>query len=257
MAFNDAVNNQAATENVQAAPAAPTTQGNIAASAPNSQKTAALKAQGASIREQASKDEKDAEGQRTGEIEFVSCLGDPAAKRKIMGPVDEATGKATTLPTHLVVGYQFKALADIDVPVKPLKGKNLYEVEAQGTKHVSAGEVFSLNIMETAELISRVEYAGWFTGGDKKVFLSVVFGKSDDKPHPVLKMADGNGSIKSNMTMIANMVGDKPELKEEFKPTFEKYYIPKGRVSKPGAKTRVAGEDAKNLAAAFRTMFFN
>lgn len=248
MSFNDAVNNQTTTEN---------TQGNITGAAPTSQKTAALKSQGAAIREKASDDEKAIEGTKASEIEFVSCLGDPAAKRKIMGPVDEATGKATTLPTHLVVGYQFKALADIDVPVKPLKGKNLYEVEAQGTKHVAAGTVFALNIMETAELISRVEYAGWFTGGDKKVFLSVVFGKSDDKPHPVLKMADGNGSIKSNMTMIADMVGDKPELKPEFKEAFEKYYQKKIRVAKPGAKTRVAGEDAKNLAAAFRTMYFN
>lgn len=248
MAFKDAVENATTTEN---------TQGNISNAAPTSQKTAALKAQGASIREKASADEKEIEGSKSGDIEFVSCLGDPAAKRKIMGPVDEATGKATTLPTHLVVGYQFKALADIDVPVKPLKGKNLYEVEAQGTKHVAAGTVFALNIMETAELISRVEYAGWFTGGDKKVFLSVVFGKSDDKPHPVLKIANGNGSIKSNMTMISDIVDDKPVLKPEFQESYANYYKKRDRVSKPDSKTRVAGEDAKNLAAAFRTMFFN
>lgn len=247
MSFTDAVNNTTTTEN---------TQGNIGNVAPTSQKTAALKAQGASIREKATADEKAIEGSKSGDIEFVSCLGDPAAKRKIMGPVDEATGKATTLPTHLVVGYQFKALADIDVPVKPLKGKNLYEVEAQGTKHVATGTVFALNIMETAELISRVEYAGWFTGGDKKVFLSVVFGKSDDKPHPVLKMADGNGSIKSNMTMISDIVDGKPVLKAEFQESYANYYKKHSRVARTG-KTRVAGEDAKNLAAAFRTMFFN
>ena len=56
--------------------------------------------------------------------------------------------------------------------------------------------------------------------------------------------------------MISDIVDDKPVLKPEFQESYANYYKKRDRVTKPG-KTRVAGEDAKNLAAAFRTMFFN
>ena len=46
-----------------------------------------------------------------------------------------------------------------------------------------------------------------FKGNGKNVFLSVVFSKTKEKPTPCLKRPTAEGSIKTNMVMVAEKVG--------------------------------------------------
>lgn len=253
MALKDKV--QAAEANQAQAPAA-------APSAPASgvnSKTEAFKAKGRAIRAQMTDDQKQAEGSKSDKVAFVCALGDPARKQA-------RVENKTSIPSYVVVGYKFKALEDMTVPQANLKKqgrKNLLDTEEPTERQVKAGQEFHLNLVETAMLISRVEYAGRFSGEGVQVALSVKTAQDREEPLPILNKI-GAGSIKENMELIADMIGgdgtDKnrgtPKCKAEYEETFGALYI-RSTATKGGsmARQQVSGEGQKDIAAAFRAYY--
>lgn len=222
----------------------------------SAQKTEAFQNQGASIRANMSEDEKALEGSKSGTVEFIGCIGNPAKKqpRKTQGTYKES---------QQVVGYIFKMMEDTEIPVAPLKEdcKTIFDVQSPAKRVAKAGEEVYMNIMEAAMFISRPEFGGEFKGNGKTVFLSVVFAKTKDTPTPCLKRPTAEGSIKTNMIMCAEKVGagadgtggtwQTIEHCEQFAPLFRKR-----NMTRRGAGTgKVAAETSKNTAAAFRKMF--
>ena len=61
--------------------------------------------------------------------------------------------------------------------------KTVLDVEPATERQVKAGEVVALNIVETAMFISRMEFAGRFTGEGTSVFLSAKTSLMTDLSH--------------------------------------------------------------------------
>jgi hypothetical protein len=210
-----------------------------------------FRAEGAKARETMSADEKAVEGSKSDMVAFVAALGNPARKQ------DRVEGNKS-IPCYEVVGYEFKALEDMVVPFIPLKSADSFNVGEESERQVKAGETFHLTIYETAMLISRIEYAGKFSGEGDAVVLSAKSSKNRTTPLPILKKAASQGSIKSNIKLVADMIGDanggkgtpkvKEEYAEKFTVLFQKKVVDRNCVGKV-AKT---GEAAADLAAAFR-----
>lgn len=246
MALSDKIN---AVEN--SAPA--TTPKPVAADGKTSA-TNAFKAKGASIRAQMSEDQKAVEGSKSDKVAFVCALGDPNRKQARVEGKD-------TIDSYVVVGYKFRVLEDMDVPFAPLKKgmKSILDVEPAATKHASAGSEVSLNIVETAMFISQIEYAGRFTGEGTEVYLSAKSSKDRPEPLPILNK-QGQGSIKENLELIADMVGageghkGTPKIKPEYAESFGELYAKKP-LTKNGAAVKKAGEGQKDIAAAFRSLY--
>lgn len=236
------------------APATPAPAANKTAAAGD--KTEAFKAHGAAIRAQMTKDQQAVEGSKSDKVAFVCALGDPARKQA------RVENKAS-IPSYVVVGYKFKALEDMTVPYAPLKQgwKTILDVEEATEKQVAAGQEFHLNIVETAMLISRVEYAGRFSGEGTQVALSVKTSNDREEPLPILTKV-GAGSIKENMELIADMIGgdgaDKrgtPQVKPEYADTFGALYNRRTLTKKSAGASKKAGESQANIAAAFRAYY--
>lgn len=239
----------AATPTAPAAPAA-------GAKGANS-KTELFKQKGQALRAQMTEDQKAVEGSKSDKVAFVCALGDPARKQA-------RVENKTSVPSYVVVGYKFRALEDMNVPFAPLKQgmKNILDVEEPTEKAVSAGQEFHLNIAETAMLISRIEYAGRFSGEGTQVALSVKTSVDRDEPLPILTKV-GAGSIKENMELIADMVGGDgteknrgtAQVKDEYAETFGALYS-RSRLSKKSAgAAKKAGEGQADIAAAFRAYY--
>lgn len=219
-------------------------------------KTSAFKDQGASLRAQMSEDQKAAEGSKSDKVAFVCALGDPNRKQA-------RVENKTSVPSFVVVGYKFKVLEDMDVPFAPLKQgmKSILDVEPATTKHVAAGTVVALNIVETAMFISQIEFAGKFSGEGAEVYLSAKASQDRPEPLPILNK-QGAGSIKENMELIADMVGadatnkGTPQIKAEFAESFGALYTKKS-ISKASTAAKKAGEGQKDIAAAFRNFYAN
>ena len=230
---------------------APATAGNKAKNGAQ----AAFRAKGAALRAKFTEDEKAMEGTKQDKVAFVSTLGNPARRQ------DRVEDKKS-IPSYEVCGYRFKALEDMEVPVIPLKSSNYTDVDytKATTKAVKAGEIFDLNIMETASLITRVEYAGTFSGENTPVQLSAKSSKVRDIPLPILTLASAKGSIKSTMILIADITEDKETgrvkaiVKEEFAEKFGIWFVKKS-ATRTASTNRTAGEAPKDLAAAFRSFF--
>ena len=211
--------------------------------------TDAFRAEGAKIRQTMSADERAIEGSKSDKIAFVNALGNPARKQ------DRVEG-GKSIPCYEVVGYTFKALEDVEVPVLPLQSSDPFNTTVAEPKHVKAGETFTCNIMEMASLISRPEYAGKFSGEGDIITLSAKANKTRPTPLPILKRAVG--SIKTEMDLVAEMVDEngkkiakvKPEYEEKFAIIFKK----KSASASGVKKTHKAGESAADLAAAFRNI---
>ena len=207
--------------------------------------------EGANIRSTMSEDEKAVEGSKSDMVAFVAALGNPARKQ------DRVEGNKS-IPCYEVVGYKFKALEDMTVPFIPLKSADPFNVGEESERQVKAGETFHLTIYETAMLISKIEYAGKFSGEGDAVVLSAKSSKNRPTPLPILKKAASSGSIKSNIELVADMQGDAnggkgtPIVKEEYKEKFAVIFARK-KVDKEGVvKQQRTGEAAADLAAAFR-----
>lgn len=220
-------------------------------------KTELFKQKGQSIRAQMTEDQKAAEGSKSDKIAFVCALGDPARKQA-------RVENKTSVPSYVVVGYKFRALEDVMVPKAPLKQgmKNILDVEEATERPVKAGEEFHMNIVETAMLISRVEYAGRFSGEGTQVALSVKTSTDREEPLPILNKI-GAGSIKENMELIADMVGGDgteknrgtAQVKDEYAETFGALYNRSRLAKKSAGAAKKAGEGQADIAAAFRAYY--
>ena len=106
-------------------------------------------------------------------IAFISPLGDPSRP----DTVKDKDGKVTSTP--YIVGYRFKALADIEVPECGLDSdarKNLMSFipeNKNNTKQVKAGEEFLLTRFETGLLLAKPEFNCKVTGGGKEFTLAI------------------------------------------------------------------------------------
>lgn len=159
-----------------------------------------FKARGESIGAKMSEEEKAREGVKRGAIAFVCALGNPKQRQ------DRVVEKGKSVECWKPVGYKFKALEDITVPVIPLKEnyQSLIDVAIENATEVpvKAGEEFVCNLREYGALISRTEYNGIFNGEGKEVYLGVTFSGNRTDPYPILKAKEG--SIKSNMELVAS-----------------------------------------------------
>jgi len=214
-----------------------------------------LVAKGQSLRTKMTEEEKQLEGSKSDKVVFIAALGDPNR------PQFRKENKKD-IPSHLVVGYAFKALEDMEVPRADLQSnfKSFMQVGPITKEKVKAGETFYLNVFETGALISETVYGGSFSGEGVTVNLAVKFSQNREEPLPILNKA-GKGSVKENMILIADMVGadpaknikGTPKIKEEFASKFSVIYEKRvGGKKGTSAGSRVTGETTKNLAKAFQ-----
>lgn len=218
---------------------------------------AELLREGRQIRNEMSEEEKQLERSKSDTIAFVCALGDPRQSQ----PRKQGN---ENIPSYRVVGYEFKALEDVDVPVVRFNRfpEHLMDVVPNfgETVHRKAGEVFHLNLYETGLFISRLEYGGQFSGEGTVVEVMARFAQDRPVPLVVLKKAGVNGgSIKENIKLIATVEGAdpsrnikgtlvvKPEYEDTFGPLFERRSTGGRRVSAPKAST-----PSLDLAAALR-----
>lgn len=213
---------------------------------------------GANIRVALSEAEKQLEGSKSDKVAFLYCLGNPAVSQK------RVVAGNQSIDSFRVEGYAFKALEPLTYTRYNLKPEARIGVDVDRDTatevQVGAGEVFYLNLFEAGALISRPEYAGSFSGEGQTVNFDVTFSEArKGEPLPILKKASGSGSIKEGMIEIATMVADPnnpnkkvAKVKDEFADKFAVLFTKKTSASRAGsAASRVAGENAKNLAAAF------
>lgn len=246
MAFSDELNKATEAEKTE-----------TTAKAEGSSKNQVFTQKGASLRAQMTEDQKAIEGSKSDKVAFICTLGDPNKKQS------RKEGKENK-PSFTVVGYKFKVLEDMEVPKAPLKAdfKSFIDVEPPTMVPVKAGTVVVLNLVETGMFISRTEFAGRFTGEGQEVSITAKHSQNRTEPLPVLRQSSGAGSIKSNMELIADMVGatatskGTPKIKEEFAEVFGVLYTRKSAGKKStGGADRKEGEATKNVAAAFRALY--
>ena len=241
-------------DNVKNAGTAPAPQSAVAKGTTDT-KNAQFKNMGASIRATMTEDQKAIEGSKSDKVAFVCALGDPTH-----GQPRREGGK--DIPSFVVVGYKFKALEDMSIPNAPIVQdyKNPLDVEFGADVKVKAGQIFSLNVVETCLLISRTEFGGHFTGEGTHVTLSVRHSKTRVEPRPILNSADA--SVKVNMDLVAEMVGatadnaGTPKVKDEYAEKFGVLFQKRERLSKKGlGREKTSGEASADIAAAFRKYY--
>lgn len=246
MAISDVVSKAPAT-----APAAPAATAQKADNDSN-----VFRQMGSAARAQMSEDQKAIEGTKKDKVAFVCALGDPGRKQTRV----EAN---VNIPSNVVVGYKFRLLEDMTVPHAPIRAdwKTPLDVEPATEVAHRAGDVVALNIVETAMFITRIEFAGQFTGGETGVEISAKRSKERPDPLPVLNKI-GKGSVKENMELIGTMVGADSikdggtvQLKDEYKDSFGVLYRKRSLGSKGAAAPKAAGETQADLAAAFRALY--
>lgn len=208
-----------------------------------------FKAKGQAIRESEGYD-KAIESQKSGAIQFISCLGNPARTQK-------RTEAGQNKDSCQVIGYKLKALEPIEVPVAKIIDKSKPMAHGEITyKQVAAGEEFDVSLFELGALISKPEYAGKFTGGGDEVVLHITMSKgNDNEPLTVLKRK--GSPLKDTMIKVAtesvNAENGKktysclPEYEEKFGVYFVRKSGPVG-----GSKASKPQESAQDLAAAFQ-----
>lgn len=208
-----------------------------------------FKAKGQAIRESEGYD-KALESQKSGAVQFVACLGNPARTQK-------RTESGQNKDSCQVIGYKLKALETIQVPVAPIIDKSKPMAHGELTyKTVNAGEEFDVSVFELGALISKPEYAGKFTGGGDEVVLHVTMSKGNgNEPLTVLKRK--GSPLKDTMIKVATESVDASTGKKTYKclPEYEeKFGIYFVRKSGPvgGTKMAKAAESAQDLAAAFQ-----
>lgn len=204
---------------------------------------------GADARANMTKEEADAEGSASGSIEFVTCIGNP---KKLV--TDSSASDGEKKPQ--VVGYIFKSNKPITIKRVPFvehtKDAVKVNFDAITEETVEAGVEFKLNLIETALLLSRVEYAGKASGGAITALLISRFAQSRTEPQPALRRLNGEGSIKSGMVLIGSQQADGSWA---VNPGFESFsnFFDTERVVRSGSKAKVDPE--KEAAAAFRALY--
>lgn len=172
-------------------------------------------------------------------VEFVAPLGDPSH------PDTTKDANGTAVVTSYIVGYRFKALADMVVPECGLGDdarKNLMSFrDKNGKKQVKAGETFDLTRFETGLLLAPEEFNGRINGGGKSYYATfqvnglksktgqvATTGAATEVPTVALK-SDGPGSIKDQQIIdvltSTSTKGENGVVKKTrvIKPGFEKW----------------------------------
>lgn len=176
-------------------------------------------------------------------VAFVQPLGNPLRDDTTTVTVN---GESVKKVTSFIVGYRFKALADITVPncgtTDKFKGDYMdFDPDRINEEiQVKAGETFDLTPFEMALLASKEEYNKQFTGGDHPVTCAysskarkdqAVSGKVvvSELPRAVLRLATTQGSIKDfgiidvcEKKMVAGPDGRETKV-GVIKPGFEKW----------------------------------
>jgi hypothetical protein len=218
-----------------------------------------FKAKGASIRAMKTDAEKEAEGSKSGDIQFVIALGNPAR-------VNKRTEKGAKHNSMECVGYRLKALADIKVPSVTMladakSNATSFDPESIKWEEVKAGTEFDVLLPELGLLISQPEYAGTFSGGGDIVQLHVTVSASRGYvPLSVLKRP--GAVLKDNMLAVGekkNIDGkDRWVAKEGFADKFGYLFkVVSGQRHTGGGKGKAVGEAPKDLAAAFLAYYTN
>lgn len=265
MGISSAINNIPTPAPAPAPAAAPTA--SAPATSATKQKSEAQKLRdefisaGSAVKAAMTEEEKNALGSRSDDITFICCLGDPTK------PVKRVEGGNKDIPSFTVIGWKFRANADITVPVAPYKAdsKQAMAVEAATTRAVKAGEEFNLNLAETAMLLSEPQYCGAVSGDGKKIVMNVTVTKNTKEPKPQLNSTEQNGSVKGNLICIADVkkgadgrISD-VVVKEGYE-AFQSYFDRRKMTSPAGTKsgaTRAAGNKQQDVALAFRNYFKN
>lgn len=200
--------------------------------------------QNMSTTEQSSTVEK---GSKSHTIEFINVIGNPSI------PQGRQTKGGKIVPSHPVVGYHVRVLEDMVIPDSKYraKAKEYDDIELPvKTREVKAGEIVQLTVMDMVLLISQDEFEGFFTGGDKICFLSMLKLKGHPKPRPVLRQK--GDSIKLNMVLCAEGYAKNwkvfPEYEEKFGGLF---------TNKTPKQTQEKGNTPSNTAAALRQLYAN
>ena len=220
----------------------------------------AMRRTGAELRANMTAEDKNIEGSKRDKVQFITSLGDPTR-------LQARQEKNKDVKSYKVVGYKFQALEDMTIYKAPYKEdfqSFVDVVDEVEEREIKSGEIFVLNLVETAMLISRLEYSGIFCGGDgPEVHLSVKFSSDRSEPLPILTFKKNEGSIKAHMEMIADMVGanestgyrGEPVIKEEFKDDFHMLYNKYTSGRKASSTRMTAGSASENLSAAFRDAY--
>ena len=235
---------------VPVAPVAPVT--NTASPGSGSTPQKQFRSVGAKIGAEMTDEEKAFEGSKSGEVEFLACLGDPTRRRS-------RKQDQRDIPTFDVVGYRFKALADIKVPNAPLKPdfKHPTDVGELTWEDVKKGEEFYLTVFETGVFISQPQYAGILNGNGEEVRVSFTFARNRKDPLPQLQKASTTGSIKTNMIEIAEVVVGpnnrrEGKVKDEYASKFAVLYTRRKAAKSGGASRPKTGQAQKELSRAFQ-----
>lgn len=196
--------------------------------------------------------DKEKEGSKSNTVTFLGVVFDNSRNQN-------RTEKNKTEPSYLVVGYRFQLGEDCMVPEAKIKQdwKDLIDVENITERPAKAGEIVELNLVETGYFISKVEYAGKFTGGANPVVLTAKYSASRTEPKPVLSLDGISGSIKTDengrqsVLLCTEDKKCKPEYQEKWGALFRTKVVRKGGSSAPKA----TGEAQKDIAAAFRALY--
>lgn len=251
MAISDVINKKGASAPAAAPAPAPKAAGNPA----SAQKKEAFQRGGEAERAKMTDDQKAAEGSKSDTLEFITCMCDPLKNQS-------RTANNESIPSKTVVGYKFRTTEPITYQratySKNAKSDNYLDVIAPVEVQAAAGETLVLNIVETAMLLSKVEYCGVASGGETPVILLATQKASQTEPTPILKLAGNKGSIKEKMEMIAEVGpdGKTAKIKEEYADVFGPLYA-RRKASKGGAVKAKKGEGQAVLAAAFRHLYSN
>lgn len=215
--------------------------------------------------------EEDANGVEKGagqaDVAYVIALGNPTS----WGTRTE--GKTEKIPTMNIVGWKFRALKDIKVPV--CKREGIPKNDTMGYSSIewvnaAAGSEFTLSPAELGEMISLEQYNGMFTGDPENVVeLHVTMpkvGKGRYAPSVSLKRvktSENTKPLKADIVPVAtlNEGADKkstsikdytvlPEYAEKFGYIFEP--VERTGRGSSGSTARKPGENAAELAAALR-----
>lgn len=197
-----------------------------------------MKAQGEKLRATMDEKTKELEGSKSGAVEYVIGLAHPGKKSN---------------KGYLTVGYKLKALEDIQVPVAPVDETSSNEMDFKSLdwKLVKAGEIFTVNMPELGILISQVEYAGRFTGGENPVELQLKYSRVRGEGLTVLQSSDGK-AIKDEQDYVAEKKDGKWTVRSEYADKFG--YLFKSKSANRSTSKKKKSEHKKNLAAAFRAV---
>lgn len=217
-------------------------------------------------------------GERSKDLAFVCSLGDPS-----VSDATKLNGQPVTLSR--IVGYRFRALADMQVPdfgtTARFNGPRLNDAEVTDRfREVKAGETFDLTRVETMALLSREEFGMCATGNpDAPVQLVVRFAKmGTEAPQNSAQLPDSQLNLMSGaayksikelpildvLDYIPSESGDRfasgtRTLKPEFEGTkfAPRSLTPEQRVTRRGKSAGVSADQRKqvNQAAAIQTLF--